>query len=142
MSFTIEELTKIANDDEGDIFVFMGSNWVEDPAVTDGVFPGHRYAGEILCANCNDLFYWAVADAEHITEETLQDFNKAIDDCAGNKDLGAWLYCSRIRKMRPQGAAYSYIPEELWPLFDACGPERPTDSSAFGNPFKRGEYGR
>jgi hypothetical protein len=42
----------------------------------------------------------------------------------------AELYAARIRKMRPQGAAY---PERAatQALFDACGPER---AIGFGNP--------
>ena len=42
-------------------------------------------------------------------------------------DLGMYgteLFSARVRKMRPQGASYKLYPKELWPLFDACGPER------------------
>lgn len=41
-----------------------------------------------------------------------------------------------MRKERPQGACYPSN-KDLWPLFDACGPEKPT---GFGNPYKPGEY--
>ncbi len=34
--------------------IFMGSDWQPDESVKDGFFPGYRYAGEILCVNCND----------------------------------------------------------------------------------------
>lgn len=47
------------------------------------------------------------------------------------------LFCARVRGERPQGACYSRYPQELWPLFDAVGPERET---GLGNPFKPGEY--
>ena len=98
MSYTLEELQRIADDDNSEeTFVFMGSSWSEDSTVTDGVFPGHRYTGQKLMANCNDLFWWAVGDGEDITEETLPEFNKAIDDCKGDKGLGVWLYCCRMR---------------------------------------------
>lgn len=47
------------------------------------------------------------------------------------------LFCARVRGERPQGAAYKVrYPEELWPLFDAAGPEREV---GFGNPRKPGE---
>ena len=137
MEKTIAQLMIEANDDNADTVVFMGSNWVEDEAIKDEPFPGKRYAGEKLCVNCNDAFWWAVADCEDITEETLPQFNQAIKDCNGDEGLAAWLYCARKRGMRVQGAAYSYIPEELWPLFDACGPEREKD---FFNPYKQGTY--
>ncbi len=114
----------------------MGSDWIEDPSVTDGVYPGHRYNGEIPCINCNDVFGWACADAEVITEDTLPDFQQAIDDCFGDLNVASMLYVARRRQERPQGAMYSYIPKHLWSLFDACGPER---AIGLGNPYKPGE---
>lgn len=117
---------------------FMGSNWVEDPnAPKDSPLPGHRYAGEKPCINCNDFFYWACADAEDISEETLPLLHKAVDDCNGDVSIGALLYCARQRKERPQGPYYSLLPKDLWSLFNECGPEREVD---FGNPCKPGEY--
>ena len=97
------------------------------------------YGGKVsFFANCNDAFWWATADAEDITPENFAILESSFADC--NKALpviGAIhaneLFCSRVRGMRPQGAAYPKE-SELWPLFDACGPERPTDSKAFGNP--------
>lgn len=91
-----------------------------------------------VLVNCNDLFWWAVADAEEVTEDLLPDLKKAIKDCAKTVQFGEFfgtlLFCCRVRKMRPQNAYYKYINEELWPLFDACGSEREVD---FGNPEER-----
>ncbi|UDL15984.1 hypothetical protein QEH42_gp234 [Microbacterium phage Pumpernickel] len=46
------------------------------------------------------------------------------------------LFAAKSRKMRPQGAYYKSIPENIWHLFDACGPEREV---GMGNPRKPGE---
>jgi len=86
---------------------------------------------------CNDIFWWGTGDAEEITEDDLTLFEESLKD--GGWEVGYILYCARRRKMRPQGAAYSIIPEKYWPMFDACGPERKTD---FGNPYRKGEYER
>ena len=75
---------------------------------------------------------------KNIDENTLPDLNRAIDDCDGNVTVGSDLYCARRREERPQGACYSIIPKNLWPLFHACGPERKT---GLGNPYEPGEYG-
>lgn len=79
--------------------------------------------------NCNDLFFWGCADAERITEDSIEDLATAIKD-AGDID-GPRLYCARRRKMRPQGCIYKYIDIKNWHLFDACGPER---KAGTGNP--------
>lgn len=87
-------------------------------------------------ANCSDLFAWGGADLEEITEENLDVFNQSMDDCetaCGHNCDGPQLFACRIRKMRPQGAAYPDEPK-VWHLFDACGPERPT---GHGNPRQR-----
>lgn len=87
--------------------------------------------------NCNDVFAWACADCEEITPENIDELERAMQDCikasnlTGGEIYGEMLFCCRIRKMRPQGAAYPKKCPDLWPLFDACGPERKTD---FGNP--------
>ena len=117
--------------------VFIGSDWKEDPTATDSVLPGLRYVGEKPCVMCNDVFSWGCADSEGITEETLPAFNQARDECNGDLEVAAMLYCARQGKIRPQGAMYTYIPKHLWPLFDACGPKREIDA---GNPYKPGEY--
>ena len=89
-------------------------------------------------ANCNDLFWWATADSEPITPENVDEFERAYRDANAVGKFGtiwgAELFCARVRKMRPQGAAYPKDCPEIWPLFDACGPERQTDREAFGNP--------
>lgn len=82
-----------------------------------------------ICIGCNDVFWWATADAEPIeTEEDYQLLKVTLEECqkmhfcAGiYSDI---LYASRKRKMRPQGAIYKSIYGDMWPLFDACGPER------------------
>ncbi len=89
---------------------------------------------------CNDVFGWASADAEEITSENLPQLRQAIIDIkAIDEHAPIWdacqLFVARIRGMRPQGAAYPKE-KELWPLFDACGPEREV---GFRNPYKPGE---
>lgn len=86
--------------------------------------------------NCNDWFVWGCADYEDITPETIDLLERSIQ---ADPDTGDMLYCCRLRGMRPQGAAYSMIKKEVWPLFDDCGPERPVE---FGNPYAPGEYNR
>ena len=89
----------------------------------------------IFYANCNDLFHWGESFAVEIDEARLPALAQALRD-AGPED-GPLLYCCRHERMRPQGAMYSYIEKEHWPLFDACGPERET---GYGNPCRPGEY--
>lgn len=79
--------------------------------------------------NCNDLFFWGCADLEPITESTFPELKQALDD-AGDGD-GPYLYCARRRKMRPQGATYTWFDKKNIKLFNACGPER---EIGFGNP--------
>lgn len=91
---------------------------------TDG-----EYAPATFFVLCNDLFEWGTADVEPIRIEDLPLLEQTAEDvrplvpmlnCVGD------LFAARKRQMRPQGASYKYIPEVLWPLFDACGPERET----------------
>lgn len=84
--------------------------------------------------NCNDLFFWALADGEPI--ETIQDVEALEQACKVAKYDGSSLYCARRRKMRPQGAFYKHFDKGSWPLFDACGPYRPV---TFGNPVDRAD---
>lgn len=82
--------------------------------------------------NCSDAFHWATSDAEDVTEANIEAFEKACEECKSSRlGQGPLLFCARMRGMRPQGAMYKYIEDELWPLFDACGPER--SLSEFGN---------
>jgi hypothetical protein len=90
---------------------------------------------------CSDDFFWGSADGERVTSESLSQLEQAFKDCEkAVPDFGPlygnMLYAARRRKMRPQGAAYPEY-KALWPLFDACGPERKIE---LGNPYKPGEY--
>lgn len=85
---------------------------------------------------CNDTFWWATADCEQITPENFEILETAfadLDKIGGLVAAGqaTRLFAARIRKMRPQGAVYKYLDKELWPLFNACGPER---TPSWGNP--------
>jgi len=99
-----------------------------------------EYAPVSFFINCSDIFFWACADDEELTPDNLEVFKQSYADTENLHESGKIyadiLFCARMRKMRPQGAYYNFIPNELWPLFDACGPEREID---MGNPFKPGE---
>lgn len=100
---------------------------------TDG-----EYAPVTFFVNCSDLFAWGSADCEPLTAADVDDLRKALADVSeavGSNSYGPELYCARRRKKRPQGAAYPGD-ERLWPLFDACGPEREV---GLGNPYRPGE---
>lgn len=91
--------------------------------------------------NVSDVFGWGCADLEEVTSENIDYLEQAIVDCQATlpdswEGYGPWLFAARNRKTRPQGASYPGG-RELWPLFDACGPERET---GFGNPYKLGAY--
>jgi len=90
---------------------------------TDG-----KYAPVTFFINCNDLFFWACADAEQITEDNIEILLTAYEDAKAADEDGecyaSLLFCARARGMRPQGAYYKSFPKALWALFDACGPER------------------
>jgi hypothetical protein len=83
---------------------------------------------------CNDFFFWACADAVDILPENLETFRQALQDAG--LICGPLLFCARERKMRPQGASYKYLKQELWPLFNACGPER---EIGMFNPLRPGQ---
>lgn len=92
-------------------------------------------------ANIPDLFWWGGGDCEEITDDNVDLYIKScIDLCSvrwyASREHGGALFASRVRGMRPQGAAYP-THKELWPLFDACGPER---EKGMGNPYGPGEY--
>lgn len=84
--------------------------------------------------NVNDVFWWGCADLEEITPENIAALERSYADAKAAHKFGfiyaPHLFAARVRGMRPQGACYPPEPE-LWPLFDACGPERPVDA---GNP--------
>ena len=85
---------------------------------------------------CNDFFWWGTADCERITQDDLDALEQAFDDAGavGCREDGPELWVARKRGMKPQGAAYKYIPEAMRPLFDACGPSR---ESSITNPVGR-----
>lgn len=83
---------------------------------------------------CSDVFFWATADLEPIGFEDLDLLRQAKADSPSQFPT---LFCARKRGMRPQGALYKYLPENEWPLFDACGPARDVDPDPFGNPESR-----
>lgn len=88
--------------------------------------------GEVrFYVNCNDLFYWASADLEEVFLSDLPDIEKAFEDYkAALPDEKTFLFqalelwACRKRGMRPQGCCYP-TDQRLWPLYDACGPDRP-----------------
>lgn len=72
--------------------------------------------------NCNDFFFWGVADAEIINPGDLELFKKSLEEA---DDFGPLLFVARKRKMRPQNAAYEkIIPSQYHKLFNECGSER------------------
>lgn len=83
--------------------------------------------------NCNDIFYWACADCEEITNSSDIDLlERSMEDCDRfDDDNGSILYCARKRQVRPQGAFYKYIEKNAHVVFNACGSERDID---FANP--------
>ena len=96
------------------------------------------YAPVTFLVNCNDLFYWACADAEAITKCNIDALDQAFKDALESHKYGCChatlLFCCRQRGMRPQGAYYAHIPKELWPLFDSCGPERKVEGGNTDRP--------
>lgn len=106
-----------------------------------------EYAPVSFFAKCNDLFWWGSSDSEEVTPDNVHEMERALADClAVNEECNKCrpitqrvytnvhaetLFCCRMRKMRPQGAYYNHLPEEMWPLIDACGPARSID---VGNP--------
>jgi hypothetical protein len=80
--------------------------------------------------NCNDLFWWATADLEEITEENFNILVETYKEFEGNDKAHDRIYhadalfACRSRKMRPQNCILKDLPEHIRPLFEACGPER------------------
>lgn len=90
---------------------------------TDG-----EYAPVTLFISCNDLFAWATADEEPVTQENIAILEQAVADIQAitpdDPSLADLLFCCRVRGMRPQRPYYAYIPDALHTLFNACGPAR------------------
>lgn len=96
-----------------------------------------EYAPVTFLVNCNDLFCWGSADAEEVTSENVSVFEQAVADVravTGDEAYACELFAARVRRERPQGAAYPKN-RALWPLFDQCGSERQT---GLGNPYPPG----
>lgn len=138
-----EQLTQLIQQRTASNFVMEVLGFIADEDLHDMLWwrTDGEYAPVTFWINCNDLFAWGFADAEDLTPESLPVLKQAVADCKEIDSVcgsitGCELFACRMRKMRPQGAAY---PEEreLWPLFDVCGPERET---GLGNPYKPGEY--
>lgn len=75
-----------------------------------------------LFAECNDLFYWATADAEQITVEDIPLLRQALDDLRplrAEYEMGH-LFAARKRKLRPQGPCYKDMEDGVAALYDAC----------------------
>lgn len=77
----------------------------------------------------NDVFFWGSSDLELITASDVADLAIARTDCGDHFGYWPTLWACRKRGMRPQGAQYDYLPKHLWPLFNACGPEREIDAA-------------
>ena len=102
------------------------------------------YAPVTFMVNCSDTFFWATADNEHLTPENIGVLEQAVADCnavpSEYKHLAriyaSTLFCARVRGMRPMRLAYPKDRPEIWPLYDACGPERTSESEGLN---QRGE---
>ncbi len=102
---------------------------------TDG-----KYGPVTFFITSSDLLAWGGTDCEEVNEETLPLLKQAVEECKAIDPVcgaiaGCDLFICRANKSRPQGAAYP-DERELWPLFNACGPERRT---GVGNPYTPGE---
>jgi hypothetical protein len=79
---------------------------------------------------CNDIFTWATADVEEVTQDSVKDLEQAVADVqAADPDADEWmgplLFCARQRGTRPMPRME--LPKTLKLLFDTCGPERTSD---------------
>ena len=72
---------------------------------------------------CNDLFMWACADAEEITQDNIELLESTYVELKklGLEEYTDILFCCRVRGKRPQIPYYKHIDEKAQPLFDACG---------------------
>jgi len=120
-----------------DVLAFVAAHDIHGMLIwrTDGA-----YAPITFWVNSNDILCWGCADCVEINEETFPLLQQSVDDCKAIDSVcgavyGCDLFACRVSKMRPQGAAY---PKDraLWPLFDACGPEREV---GLGNPLRPGD---
>lgn len=89
--------------------------------------------------NCSDVFWWGTADSEDVEMEDIpliegawQDIAAAVGNPNPRASLVQMLFICRKRKMRPQGAVYTYVPDAVRPLLNMCGPYREVGP---GNPY-------
>lgn len=92
---------------------------------------GEPDGGVSVLINCNDLFYWACADAEPVGVGDLALIDETFNELRAvrNSIHDAWqnfegLFCCRKRKMRPQNCILVKYPDHIRPLFERCGPVR------------------
>lgn len=90
-----------------------------------------EFAPVTFFAQVSDFFAWGGGDLERIEPGDVDALEQAASDIrSAGVEPSAWageLFAARKRGMRPQGAQFKYIPEPLWPLFKAAGPERARD---------------
>ena len=126
-SWTVETITKLFQ-----IF--------EDFDDAKCLWVGVENSSPVFSFLCNDEFFWGCSDGEHISPNDLPMLRQAYEDARAAKEsakfYGPTLFICRKRGMRPQGACYPDLVPELWPLLDACGPEREV---GLGNPYRPGE---
>lgn len=83
-----------------------------------------------IFVRCNDMFWWATADAEEVTVADLPSLQQAYADlekCGNcNEAYAPQLWVARKRGMRPQTPWWSRekFEDVVQALFLAAGPER------------------
>ena len=92
--------------------------------------------------NDSDLFAWGYSGSIPLPPSELDALERAYTDAKAAHDRYGWIYgphlwCARKMGHRPQGAQYPKRAPELWPLFDAAGPDYPVGP---GNPYAPGTY--
>lgn len=121
----------------GDTLIRVLAIW-EQCDISDGITWRVTDQDVEVFAICNDVFYWATADLEEITEADILLLAQCASDLRAvdaEYYLGE-LFATRKRGMRPQfpwGRTYvreaqkyegDSLPAAVRALFDAAGPER------------------
>lgn len=97
---------------------------------TGKVYGGGQYdEPATFMIKCSDAFWWGTADLEDVNEGNVHLLRQAFEDCKKADPrlgtcYGSTLFVARIRKMRPQGAAYPKDSPGICQLLNECGPER------------------
>ncbi len=75
-----------------------------------------------LFAQCNDVFAWATADCEEITDDDVPVLQQALRDLQVTKEeyYLPELFVARKRHLRPQKPFYKGMTPATAALFDAC----------------------